>query len=222
MKPTPKKRTPITLPMPHAEHERAHGGLVIGVDEVGRGPLAGPVVAAAVWLPESLYAAGFQDSKLLKAEKRAALHALILSEARYGVGEASVAEIDEINILHASMLAMTRAVHALCSALDRAPDLALIDGNRAPLNLPCAAKPIVKGDTISVSIAAASIIAKVTRDLHMAQLHEAFPHYGWHSNAGYGTAAHYAGLTSHGICEHHRRSFAPVRALLEPETEVAA
>ena len=211
----PPKRTSPLPGKPHAKHERAHGGFVAGVDEVGRGPLAGPVVAAAVLLPVKLYRHGWQDSKRVPAAERERLHDQILTHAHYGIGQASVEEIDSINILHASMLAMHRALEALAAQMGHWPDLALIDGNRAPKNLPCAAQPIIKGDGISVSIAAASILAKVTRDAMMRALHESHPHYGWHSNAGYGTQVHYHGLNNHGVTPHHRRSFAPIRALVE-------
>jgi ribonuclease HII len=197
-----------------AQYEHTHQHRAIGVDEVGRGPWAGPVIAAAVWLPPGLYDAGFQDSKKLTSAKREALYQRILAEAHYGLGEASVQEIDQLNILQATMLAMKRAVQALITQCGELPAIALIDGNRTPKDLPCPAQALVKGDAISVSIAAASILAKVTRDRMMQQLHVEFPHYGWASNAGYGTAAHQQGLRSHGVCDHHRRSFAPIRTLL--------
>ena len=199
---------------PDLSLEDAAGGRVAGVDEAGRGPWAGPVVAAAVVFgaggpPEALRAA-ITDSKLLKAESRAALQPAILACADAAVGIASVAEIDAMNILQASLLAMRRAV----VRLSRPPDLALVDGNRAPL-LPCAARTVVGGDRASLSIAAASIVAKVARDRLMARLALEHPGYGWERNAGYGTAEHQAGLARLGVTTHHRRSFRPVRERLE-------
>ena len=198
--------------MPDLSWEIRLGGLVAGVDEVGRGPLAGPVVAAAVILdranlPRALD--GLDDSKQLSAEARAHYLGVLRRVAIIGVGAASVAEIDRINILQASMLAMVRAV----ARLPRLPDVALIDGNRAP-RLACRAVTLVKGDTLSLSIAAASVVAKETRDRAMAQLDARYPAYGWARNAGYPTAAHRAALQASGVTRHHRRSFGPVRALL--------
>jgi ribonuclease HII len=199
--------------MPDLSWELRLGGIVAGVDEVGRGPLAGPVVAAAVILdPRNLPREldGLDDSKALSAEARAHYLTVLRRVAIIGVGAASVGEIDRINILQASMLAMVRAVGRLA----RIPDVALIDGNRAP-KLACKAVTLVKGDAISLSIAAASVVAKQTRDRAMAQLHRRYPGYGWDSNAGYPTATHRAALGIHGLTCHHRRSFGPVRALLE-------
>ncbi|MEZ5932907.1 MAG: ribonuclease HII [Alphaproteobacteria bacterium] len=185
------------------------GPLIAGVDEVGRGPLAGPVMAAAVVLLRPM--AGLADSKTLTARRREALaEALIRSgDALVGIGAASVGEIDRLNILGATMLAMQRAV----ARLPVTPDLALIDGNRTPI-LPCAAKAVVGGDRDVPAIGAASIVAKVTRDRLMARLDERYPGYGWSRNAGYPTAEHRAALKVLGICRHHRISFAPVKALL--------
>ncbi len=199
---------------PHWKMERAHGGLVAGVDEVGRGPLAGPVLAAAVVFPRGLpprLARLLDDSKKLTAGARqTALDALLASgQAEIGVGAASVAEIDRVNILHATMLAMRRAV----LRLPRVPDLALVDGNRPP-DLPCPVRCCVGGDGTSLSIAAASIVAKVIRDRAMARLAARHPHYGWHENAGYGTAAHRAALYRHGPTVHHRAAFGTVRLIL--------
>lgn len=208
----------MTDDFPTDDHERAHGAFadrfVIGVDEAGRGPLAGPVVAAAVRLDFRRLPSGINDSKKLKPEARARLCEEITAAALCGVGEASVEEIDRINILHASMLAMQRAVEALHATHRCTTHVALIDGNRAPA-LTCKTVTLIGGDARSLSIAAASIVAKVARDRRMAELHEEFPHYGWASNAGYGTAAHQAGLLTHGVTIHHRRSFAPIRLLLE-------
>ena len=191
--------------------ELAHGGRVAGVDEAGRGPLAGPVVAAAVVFPHGVPAALtplLNDSKLLSPSARAdAYAALRASTAEIGVGAASVAEIGRLNILRASLLAMRRAVLRLPM-----PDLALVDGNQPP-TLPCPVQCCVGGDGRSLSIAAASIVAKVLRDRAMARLALRYPAYGWDRNAGYGTAAHQAALRSAGPCAHHRRGFGLVRQL---------
>jgi ribonuclease HII len=192
--------------MPDYSLEAASPAPVCGVDEVGRGPLAGPVVAAAVILDADNIPAGLDDSKKLKAARREALFTEISACAAIGIGAASAREIDQLNILGATMLAMRRAV----LALPMLPAMALVDGNRAP-DLPCLVETVVKGDGRSLSIAAASIIAKVTRDRAMRALHHRYPAYGWDSNAGYPTAVHRAALTEHGPCPHHRRSFAPVR-----------
>jgi ribonuclease HII len=185
------------------------GALIAGVDEVGRGPWAGPVVAAAVILKREYVPDGLDDSKALSKARREALFEAIQEHAIIGYGSASVEEIDDINILQASLLAMTRAVEALGVA----PHIALIDGNRAP-RLACPARPVVKGDSRSLSIAAASIIAKVTRDRLMADLACEHPAYGWERNAGYGTREHQEALRLVGICPHHRKSFAPIRELM--------
>jgi ribonuclease HII len=183
------------------------GGLVAGVDEVGRGPLAGPVVAAAVILFEPVD--GLADSKTLDPAERDRLAALLLERAWIGVGAASVAEIDRLNVLQASLLAMRRAV----LRLGRAPELALVDGNRAP-ELPCPTQTIVDGDTKVPAISAASIVAKVTRDRLMRRLALRYPGYGWETNVGYATAAHRDAIWQLGICCHHRRSFASVQGRL--------
>ena len=199
---------------PDLSLEEAAGGRVAGVDEAGRGPWAGPVVAAAVVFgadgPPAPLRAAITDSKLLKAERRAALQPAILACADAAVGIASVAEIDAMNILQATLLAMRRAVVRLA----RPPGLALVDGNRAP-RLPCAVRTVVGGDRASLSIAAASIVAKVARDRLMARLALEHPGYGWERNAGYGTAEHQAGLARLGVTAHHRRSFRPIRERLE-------
>lgn len=183
-----------------------------GVDEVGVSPLAGPVVAAAVVLPKGTRRprslTGLTDSKQLSAAERRRLAAAVVKIAHVGIGAASVAEIDRLNIYHATMLAMRRAV----ARLPAWPDLALVDGTRAPV-LPCAVQKIVKGDTKSLSIAAASVVAKVTRDRLMHHLHLRYPRYGWSTNVGYGTDEHYLGLLRHGATVHHRRSFSPVTKL---------
>jgi ribonuclease HII len=181
--------------------------LIAGVDEVGRGPLAGPVVAAAVILLRPLD--GIADSKLLDPPTRERLAAGLREVALIGVGAASVTEIDRINILHASMLAMRRAVLRLGCL----PDLALIDGNRAP-DLPCLAETVVDGDRDVPAIGAASIVAKVTRDRLMRRLALRYPGYGWESNVGYATSAHCEAVRRLGATCHHRRSFATVLATL--------
>jgi len=199
--------------MPDLALEQACGGLVCGVDEVGRGPLAGPVVAAAVVLdldhmPRALRSA-IDDSKVLTAEEREECCRKLRSCALIGVGAASVREIDRINVLRASLLAMQRAV----AALGIKPDQALVDGNIAP-SLPCAVQTVVGGDGRSLSIAAASIIAKVKRDAVMHELGRRYAGYGWETNVGYGTREHCAALARLGATVHHRRSFAPVRLAL--------
>jgi ribonuclease HII len=198
--------------MPDLSREKLLGRLVAGIDEVGRGPLAGPVVAAAVILdPGNLPAEldGLDDSKALSAEARLHYAAVIRRVGRIGVGAACVAEIDRLNILQATMLAMTRAV----AALGVLPDAALVDGNRAP-KLACLVQTLVGGDALSLSIAAASVVAKVVRDGGMARLARRYDCYGWERNAGYPTAEHRSALLRYGITPHHRRSFAPVKALL--------
>lgn len=185
-------------------------GLCCGVDEAGRGPLAGSVVAAAVILDPMRPIAGLDDSKKLSAKKREALAIAIRENAlAWAIAEASVEEIDRINILQASLLAMRRAVEALAIA----PSEALIDGNRCP-PLACPARAIVGGDGKVASIAAASILAKTHRDAQMQELHALYPHYGFDRHMGYPTAAHLAALQAHGVSPVHRRSYAPVARLL--------
>jgi ribonuclease HII len=203
--------------MPHYIYEsrvlKTMIGPVAGVDEAGRGPLAGPVVAAAVILDRKKIPKGLNDSKQLDAETRETLFSVIMDRAiAVGVGEASVDEIDLINIRQATHLAMARAVRSL----QFLPMFALVDGNDAPA-LPCPCDTLIDGDAKSVSIAAASIIAKVTRDRMMRTLHYEHPHYGWFNNKGYGTPEHYAGLNKHGPCPHHRRSFGPIHNMLYGE-----
>lgn len=193
---------------PCLTRERARGGIVAGVDEAGRGPLAGPVVAAAVILDPDCYPDGLNDSKQLTAARRADLLAALRDCATIGVGVASVEEIDRLNILWATMLAMERAV----AALARAPGHVLVDGNRAP-KWSHSTETVVGGDALCLSIAAASIVAKVTRDRLMLDLHAEHDRYGWATNMGYGTAEHLAGLASYGATIHHRASFAPVAAV---------
>lgn len=190
---------------------------VVGVDEVGRGPWAGPVIACAALFDlspnkrEALLArlTGLDDSKKLSAKRREALFEVIEAEATLSYGAASVEEIDALNILQASLLAMRRAVEGLPIR----PQHALVDGNKDPgFGIPT--QTIVKGDSRSLSIAAASVAAKVTRDRLMAALAKEFPAYGWEKNAGYGVRAHRAALQTHGVTPHHRRSFAPIKALI--------
>ena len=188
---------------------------ICGVDEAGRGPLVGSVVAGAVVLDPNNPIAGLKDSKKLTPAKREYLYEQIMLKAKaWGIGEASPEEIDQINILQATMLAMRRAVEDLASRLGSWPDKALIDGNRCP-ELPIPAEAIVKGDTKEPAISAGSILAKVTRDRQMAILHERFPQYGFAQHMGYPTAAHFAALKEFGVCEEHRRSFSPVRNVIE-------
>ena len=195
---------------PDLTHESALGARVAGVDEAGRGPLAGPVSAAAVVLDPGDLPAGLNDSKTLTAARRAALFDEIHAKAEVSLAWASVEEIDRLNIRAASLLAMRRAVEGLRSL----PEAALIDGNACPEGLPCRGVTLVKGDALSLSVAAASIIAKVARDRVMVQLAAEFPGYGWEVNAGYPTASHRAALQHLGVTPHHRRSFRPVHNIL--------
>ncbi|MBD1206125.1 MAG: ribonuclease HII [Rhodobacteraceae bacterium] len=194
---------------------RGHAS-VVGVDEVGRGPLAGPVTAAAVRLDPARIPDGLNDSKALTEARRNALFTLIMASADVSIAHASVAEIDELNILRASHLAMERAVKGLATF----PDHALIDGNMIPKGIGCSAEAVVKGDARSLSIAAASIVAKVTRDRIMVDLAQQFPGYGWDVNAGYPTPAHLRALLDFGITPHHRRSFKPVHNILYQEHSI--
>jgi ribonuclease HII len=192
--------------MPDFLMEARHAGPVAGVDEAGRGPLAGPVVAAAVILDPDCIPDGLNDSKVLTAARRAELRTAILGCARVGLGIASVEEIDALNILWATMLAMTRAVEAL----DVAPAMVLVDGNRCPKWV-WPSEAVVGGDARCLSIAAASIIAKEHRDAMMRDYDAAWPGYGWASNKGYAAPDHRAALKALGPSPIHRRSFAPVR-----------
>jgi ribonuclease HII len=195
--------------MPDFTLERRIAGPVAGVDEVGRGPLAGPVYAAAVILDPARLPPGLDDSKKMSETRREkAFDAIMASAIAVGIGVASVEEIDRINILAATMLAMRRAVERLTIR----PVHALVDGNKVPA-LPCPAEAIVKGDSKVLSIAAASIIAKVTRDRFMSDLDAACPGYGWARNKGYGTADHMEALARLGPSVHHRTSFAPIAQL---------
>lgn len=201
--------------MPDFTREMQHGGRVAGVDEVGRGPLAGPVVAAAVvfaaGVPDDL-AAVIDDSKKLKPVLREAIAARLptVPGIEIGLGAASTSEIDDMNIHHAAHLAMRRAVARLPSV----PDHVLVDGNKTP-DFGCSTQTLVGGDGLSLSIAAASIIAKVVRDRIMARLDARWPAYGWDRNAGYGTPVHRHALTTVGVTPHHRKTFGTVRRQLE-------
>jgi ribonuclease HII len=190
--------------------EAGFSGIIAGIDEAGRGPWAGPVVASAVILDRKRSPAGINDSKKLTASQREALYETLLANARCSIGIASVEEIDALNILGATKLAMQRAL----AMLGIIPDMALVDGNSAPL-LPCPVHTVIGGDAKSLSIAAASIVAKVTRDRIMRELAAEFPGYGWERNVGYGTKLHQDGLARLGVTAHHRRSFRPIRELLE-------
>jgi ribonuclease HII len=199
--------------MPDLSYESTIDGVVTGIDEAGRGPWAGPVVAAAVVLNTQTLSQelidGLDDSKRLNKKKRELLFALLPAHASIGVGMSEPAEIDEINILQATLAAMARAV----ANLDVQPDHALVDGTQAP-SLPCDVTCVVKGDGKSLSIAAASIVAKVTRDRLMAELAKRHPGYGWERNAGYGTAEHQAALAALGVTDAHRKSFKPILKIL--------
>ncbi|WP_022686841.1 ribonuclease HII [Sphingomonas phyllosphaerae] len=201
--------------MPGLKHERACLPPVAGVDEAGRGPLAGPVVACALVLPARGVPRGIDDSKKLPAVERARLHARLVDCAAYGIGIVEPAEIDTLNIYWATMKAMTLAVDRLVDMLGCVPGHVLVDGNRLP-RWGYAATAIVSGDAHSRSIAAASIIAKHTRDQIMIAAAESHPHYGWHANKGYGSAQHLAALREHGPSPLHRRSFAPVAQCVLP------
>ena len=207
--------------MPDFKIERRCTGLVCGIDEAGRGPLAGPVVAAAVVLDPCRFPKmlrdGLDDSKVLTIEQRETCYRALRrcaarGVARIGVGAASVPEIDRINVLRAALLAMTRAV----SVLGVRPDTALVDGDVAP-PLTCTVQTVVKGDALSFSIAAASVIAKVTRDRIMRGLAPRYPGYGWETNVGYATPEHGEAIRRFGVTRHHRRSFAPVRLAIAGE-----
>lgn len=201
--------------MPDFVLEQEHSGIIVGLDEVGRGPMAGPVVAACVYIPADKYGMDVwtivNDSKKFSAKRREELAEIIKVEAQWGIGEACPIEISEHNILQATFLAMRRAYDA-CGI---AAEMALIDGNHKPKSFPCPATPVIKGDAKSVSIAAASILAKVHRDNIMSDLAKTYPHYGWESNSGYPSPAHKKAVNEHGITPHHRQSYAPIKNFLE-------
>lgn len=219
MKPAPATiKVKVRTSGPDMMLEKACGGVVCGVDEAGRGPWAGPVSAAAVILDPRKTPKGLNDSKLLTAKRREALELEIKETAiAFAVGFASVAEIAELNILHATGLAMRRAVETLTPA----PAFALVDGNYA-FPLPCAVKTVVKGDSLSCSIAAASILAKVARDRLMAELDERYPGYGFSSHKGYRAQAHADGLLKLGPCPEHRLGWAPVKLALQGKNPMLA
>ena len=197
---------------------QAHGYTrIAGVDEVGRGPLAGPVTAAAVVLDPARIPEGLNDSKRLTGKRREALFDLIMHMAEVSIAHASVDEIDSLNILRASHLAMERAV----AGLRVPPDMALIDGNLIPRNLSVPAQAVIKGDALSLSISAASIMAKIARDRIMWDLAQQFPGYGWETNAGYPSKSHKAALQNLGVTPYHRRSFKPVHNILYQEKSVS-
>lgn len=200
--------------LPSFRQERALAGpdcnRIAGVDEAGRGPWAGPVVAAAVIFPKGRGPKGLNDSKCLSAREREGLYEAVCEQGLIGVGIVSVEEIDRINILQATFLAMRQAL----TALSQQPDMILIDGNKCPPDLPVRAMPVIEGDRKCPSIAAASIIAKVTRDRMMLELAQSHPGYYWHSNKGYGTRQHARAISELGVTSHHRRSFAPIRSAL--------
>ena len=186
-----------------------NGGPIAGVDEAGRGPLAGPVVAAAVVLDPAFIPDGIADSKALDARARQAIYQAIVATAEVGIGVAEVDRIDSDNILNASLWAMAQAVERL----DCRPRLVLVDGNKVP-HVDCTTRAIVQGDAKCLSIAAASIIAKVVRDAMMAELAHDYPHYGFDRHKGYGTREHHEAIARHGVTPHHRRSFRPVQLAL--------
>jgi len=196
--------------VPDFAFEAQIGGRVAGVDEVGRGPLAGPVTAAAVVLDAACIPTGLDDSKKLTARKRAALWGAIIQRADVSVAHATVREIEELNILRASHLAMIRAV----AGLRRHPDHVLVDGTMLPRDLHLPATPIVRGDARSLSIAAASIVAKICRDRIMVDLAQQHPGYGWETNMGYPSKNHRLALQNLGVTPHHRRTFKPVHNML--------
>jgi ribonuclease HII len=194
---------------PNFDIENAHTGIVAGIDEAGRGPWAGPVVAAAVILDSQNCPAGLRDSKTIPEKRRDAIAEAIRATSLLGVGVASVDEIDELNILQATFLAMARAE----AALPKIPDVCIVDGSMKPM-LVAPVQTVIKGDAKSLSIAAASIIAKTMRDQIMRELARDHPFYGWEKNKGYGAPAHRAGLERHGVTPHHRKSFAPIHKML--------
>ena len=203
-------RSNSSLPAEQTAFDWSRQGLVAGVDEAGRGPLAGPVVAAAVILNRQRPIAGLADSKKLSAAQRERLYERILADALCcSIAQASVQEIDELNILQATMLAMRRAI----LGLRLRPVKVLVDGNRLPV-IDILAEAIVRGDALVPSISAASILAKVHRDQWCMQLHQQHPNYGFDAHKGYGTAQHLLALRQHGACEEHRRSFAPVAKVI--------
>lgn len=209
---TPTPTTPPDMSEEQAAQREGYA-LVCGIDEAGRGPLAGPVVAAAVILPAGYELPGLNDSKKLTAKKREQLYAALMADERVQkcIAQATVQEIDELNILRATHLAMRRAAQGLPGGVD----FCLIDGLPVP-GFPLPSRSLVKGDARCLSIAAASILAKVWRDHYMLELHREFPAYGFDRHAGYGTKAHMQAIHDHGVTIHHRRTFAPVAQLELP------
>ncbi len=195
--------------IPNLDYEEQLFGNIAGIDEAGRGPLVGPVVAAAVIIDKSNIIDGINDSKKLSANQRQTIYDKIITSYPYSIGIASVKEIDELNILRATKLAMKRAL----AQLPLQPDHILVDGNiKLETNIPI--QSIIGGDRISISIAAASIIAKVHRDQLIIKLHDEFPQYNWQKNKGYGTKEHLAAITQHGISKYHRRTFSPAKDMI--------
>jgi len=219
--PFTNKGQPETMSQPDYTLEQAARDLghlrIAGVDEVGRGPLAGPVTAAAVILNPADIPDGLNDSKKLTAKRRQVLSEILQHRAEFCIAHASVEEIDSLNILRASHLAMRRAIEAL----DPPPDYLLIDGNMIPRGLSIPAQAVVKGDARSVSIAAASIVAKICRDRIMVDLAQQHPGYGWETNAGYPSKSHKAALQNLGVTPHHRRSFKPVHNMLYQDKSIS-
>jgi ribonuclease HII len=210
LRPPPRRATPRTLDYSiERDMIELHGAPLAGIDEAGRGPWAGPVVAAAVILDPNKIPNGVTDSKALNGEKRSLLFRKIMATAQVGIGIADTARIDRDNILQATLWAMSEAV----KDLDEQPEIALVDGNKLP-RLECKAQALVKGDARCISIAAASIIAKVTRDRMMEAMAKTHPGYGFERHKGYGTREHQAALDKLGVCEHHRRSFKPIQLKL--------
>lgn len=196
--------------LPNFSFEEQYSGLVAGIDEAGRGPLAGPVVASCVILPKDNYPKELNDSKKLSSLQRAEIFLLLNSIAQIGIGIVSENIIDEINILNATKMAMKLAFEDLCAKYKLIPDMVLVDGNFIP-QINSKAISIIKGDSISLSIAAASVIAKQTRDQIMQELDKEFPQYGWIRNMAYGTKFHLDKINEFGICKYHRKSFAPIK-----------
>lgn len=214
-----RSKSPAKLSTAKApDFTREANGIIAGCDEAGRGPLAGPVTAACVFIPhenrDHKIWQRVKDSKLLSLDAREELFLTIQEQSCFGIASSTVEEITKINILQSSILAMKRATEQMCSQFNIYPELVLLDGNYKPKEFPFQVQTVVKGDMLSVSIAAASILAKVSRDRVMQQLHLEYPHYDWGNNAGYGTPKHLKALTEHGPCAHHRREFAPIKRLL--------
>lgn len=200
-------------------------GIILGIDEAGRGPLAGPVVAACVYVPEYLRThpvwRDVNDSKKMSTIKREVTYDILTKLLPYGIGVATPDEIDEINILNATFLAMQRAVDHFSAShqMDYQATHALLDGNRAPKNFSLPCTTLIKGDSLSYSIAGASVIAKVKRDQIMSELAKDFPAYFWDNNAGYGTPEHLRAIESHGFCPQHRKSFEPIKSMIQSKVE---